>query len=103
MPRDLPGLYWDEQRKRYFPLSARPAAQTQAGPSNPNRHGGSRIIFPLATTAHTLRGANSDVPLPPPRKRRRMELLPDGSVGLGLVGEGLRLSTNYSKMREHAE
>ncbi|KIJ62608.1 hypothetical protein HYDPIDRAFT_30208 [Hydnomerulius pinastri MD-312] len=25
MPRDLPGMYWDEQRQRYFPLASRPA------------------------------------------------------------------------------
>ncbi|KAF8918911.1 hypothetical protein CPB85DRAFT_1279332 [Mucidula mucida] len=25
MPRDLPGLYWDEERNRYFPISAKPA------------------------------------------------------------------------------
>ncbi|KAF9472115.1 hypothetical protein BDN70DRAFT_887383 [Pholiota conissans] len=27
MPRDLPGLYWDEERNRYFPLSSRPKQQ----------------------------------------------------------------------------
>ncbi|KAF9006880.1 WD40 repeat-like protein [Hymenopellis radicata] len=26
MPRDLPGLYWDEERNRYFPISAKPAS-----------------------------------------------------------------------------
>ncbi|KAH9851681.1 hypothetical protein C2E23DRAFT_732503 [Lenzites betulinus] len=25
MPRDLPGMYWDEEKKRYFPLSSKPA------------------------------------------------------------------------------
>ncbi|KAI0330458.1 hypothetical protein GY45DRAFT_1434609 [Cubamyces sp. BRFM 1775] len=25
MARDLPGMYWDEEKKRYFPLSSRPA------------------------------------------------------------------------------
>ncbi|KAI0357498.1 hypothetical protein OH77DRAFT_106624 [Trametes cingulata] len=25
MPRDLPGMYWDEEKQRYFPLSSRPA------------------------------------------------------------------------------
>ncbi|KIJ17819.1 hypothetical protein PAXINDRAFT_175578 [Paxillus involutus ATCC 200175] len=28
MPRDLPGLYWDEQRQRYFPLASQPAGKT---------------------------------------------------------------------------
>ncbi|KAL4245699.1 CUL4-DDB1 E3 ligase complex substrate receptor [Abortiporus biennis] len=28
MPRDLPGLYWDETKQRYFPLSSRPASQS---------------------------------------------------------------------------
>ncbi|KIY63124.1 hypothetical protein CYLTODRAFT_494161 [Cylindrobasidium torrendii FP15055 ss-10] len=30
MPRDLPGLYWDEERKRYFPLSSKPKAPLPA-------------------------------------------------------------------------
>ncbi|EIW59411.1 uncharacterized protein TRAVEDRAFT_46720 [Trametes versicolor FP-101664 SS1] len=25
MPRELPGMYWDEEKNRYFPLSSRPA------------------------------------------------------------------------------
>ncbi|KAL0961013.1 hypothetical protein HGRIS_006005 [Hohenbuehelia grisea] len=28
MPKDLPGLYWDEARNRYFPISSRPKTQT---------------------------------------------------------------------------
>ncbi|RPD62642.1 hypothetical protein L226DRAFT_326476 [Lentinus tigrinus ALCF2SS1-7] len=28
MPRDLPGFYWDEEKKRYFPESSRPAGST---------------------------------------------------------------------------
>ncbi|KAF6752984.1 hypothetical protein DFP72DRAFT_814544 [Ephemerocybe angulata] len=41
MPRDLPGFYWDAERNRYFPLSARPlGAPIQTQPpddGNPNK------------------------------------------------------------------
>lgn len=44
MPRDLPGLYWDEEKKRYFPESSRPARATskpahssEAAPSQPQQ------------------------------------------------------------------
>ena len=33
MPRDLPGLYWDAERNRYFPLSSRPPGFPPPGPS----------------------------------------------------------------------
>ncbi|KIK77506.1 hypothetical protein PAXRUDRAFT_166620 [Paxillus rubicundulus Ve08.2h10] len=29
MPRDFPGLYWDEQRQRYFPLASQPVDTTK--------------------------------------------------------------------------
>ncbi|EKM51602.1 uncharacterized protein PHACADRAFT_212242 [Phanerochaete carnosa HHB-10118-sp] len=104
MPRDLPGFYWDEERKRYFPLSSRPAAHTQAGPSNPVPHGSSRTASALAAVAaQTLWNAKPDAPSPPPRKRRRVDvLLPDGSVSRGLMGEGLRLSTSHAQIRAYA-
>lgn len=50
MPRELPGLYWDEEKQRYFPISARPAGQVpqprapqarsnaRAGPSTGRKH-----------------------------------------------------------------
>ena len=28
--RDLPGMYWDEEKKRYFPLSSRPAGSSRS-------------------------------------------------------------------------
>lgn len=27
-PLDLPGLYWDEERRRYFPIASRPKRKT---------------------------------------------------------------------------
>ncbi|KAI0770116.1 hypothetical protein C8Q74DRAFT_1201519 [Fomes fomentarius] len=33
MPKDLPGLYWDEEKKRYFPLASRPAGPPQTSTS----------------------------------------------------------------------
>lgn len=105
MPRDLPGLYWDEERKRYFPLSARPAVPTQTGtgPNNPSRPRGARQSAAPNTCqvqSRQVQGANA---APRPRKRRKVELLPGGSAGRGLVNEGLRLSTTYSQMRRHTE
>ncbi|KAF5336090.1 hypothetical protein D9611_006213 [Ephemerocybe angulata] len=49
MPRDLPGFYWDAERNRYFPLSARPLGapiQTQptddGNPSKKRKAGNSK-------------------------------------------------------------
>ncbi|TFK25640.1 hypothetical protein FA15DRAFT_693701 [Coprinopsis marcescibilis] len=33
MPKDLPGLYWDHEKNRYFPLSARPASSSRQTPA----------------------------------------------------------------------
>ncbi|KAH7885250.1 hypothetical protein F5I97DRAFT_1352687 [Phlebopus sp. FC_14] len=54
MPRDLPGLYWDEQRQRYFPLSSRPAIAHAKGaaPSGPQPK-------PQDTASTTMRGRSS--------------------------------------------
>lgn len=35
MPKDLPGLYWDAERNRYFPISSRPSTGSQLGSSRP--------------------------------------------------------------------
>ncbi|GJE88485.1 WD40 repeat-like protein [Phanerochaete sordida] len=103
MPRDLPGLYWDEDRKRYFPLSARPAAQSQAGPSNLGRSGASRTPSAQASaTGQSLQSSGTGTHTPP-RKRRRLELLPGGTLGRGLVGQGLRSSINYAQARAHMD
>ncbi|KAI0647813.1 hypothetical protein C8Q79DRAFT_533086 [Trametes meyenii] len=39
MPRELPGMYWDDEKKRYFPLSSRLAGTTSAmePPSRPQQ------------------------------------------------------------------
>ncbi|KAF9221595.1 hypothetical protein BS17DRAFT_785022 [Gyrodon lividus] len=43
MPRNLPGMYWDEQRQRYFPLASSPANTMSkyfhSGASAPLMHG----------------------------------------------------------------
>ncbi|GBE83050.1 hypothetical protein BKA93DRAFT_822511 [Sparassis latifolia] len=35
MPRELPGLYYDEEKKRYFPLSSKPQAPPVIRPKRP--------------------------------------------------------------------
>lgn len=37
MPRDLPGMYWDEERNRYFPLSSTPPCHKERADSKPSR------------------------------------------------------------------
>ncbi|KAI8994235.1 hypothetical protein BD414DRAFT_457838 [Trametes punicea] len=34
MPRDLPGMYWDEEKRRYFPLSSRRAGKPPTAPAS---------------------------------------------------------------------
>ncbi|TFK91871.1 hypothetical protein K466DRAFT_283280 [Polyporus arcularius HHB13444] len=55
MPRDLPGLYWDEEKKRYFPISSRPAGSTPTHPaataSQPQEHGKRRRRSPRRTSS----------------------------------------------------
>ncbi len=55
MPRDLPGLYWDEEKKRYFPISSRPAGSTPTHPaataSQPQKHGKRRRRSPRRTSS----------------------------------------------------
>ncbi|OCH84092.1 hypothetical protein OBBRIDRAFT_439117 [Obba rivulosa] len=35
MPRDLPGLYWDEDKQRYFSIASRPGAAAATEPRSP--------------------------------------------------------------------
>ncbi|KAF9807350.1 hypothetical protein IEO21_08262 [Rhodonia placenta] len=61
MPRDLPGLYWDEEKKRYFPLTSKP--KTLPGRVLPGvhpEHAGHRL---------PLQAPLDEGPLP---KRRRL-------------------------------
>ncbi|KAI0699947.1 hypothetical protein C8T65DRAFT_580735 [Cerioporus squamosus] len=66
MPRDLPGLYWDDEKKRYFPVTSRPAGSIPKPPalrqgattaaSQPQEHGKRR--------RRSLRRTASESPAP---------------------------------------
>ncbi|EIW80886.1 hypothetical protein CONPUDRAFT_82017 [Coniophora puteana RWD-64-598 SS2] len=53
MPRELPGLWWDEQRNRYFPLSAKPALVSSASAANTQTPGIAAVAGSAATPRHT--------------------------------------------------
>ncbi|KAG2151315.1 hypothetical protein DEU56DRAFT_545388 [Suillus clintonianus] len=38
MPQELPGLYWDEEKQRYFPLTSRSRRPQVAGPTGSTSH-----------------------------------------------------------------
>jgi hypothetical protein len=46
MPKDLPGLYWDEERNRYFPISSRPKQPPPPPATITSRHTGKTIAEP---------------------------------------------------------
>ena len=45
MPKDLPGLYWDEERSRYFPLSSRTKRPPLADTITSHHTKGTREFF----------------------------------------------------------
>lgn len=56
MPRPLPGLFWDHDRQRYFPLAARqthsePVATSQQTP--PTRVNRTHALADLRSVLHT--------------------------------------------------
>ncbi|TBU44417.1 hypothetical protein BD309DRAFT_958449 [Dichomitus squalens] len=69
-PRDLPGLYWDDETKRYFPLASRPAG----APSRPASRTEANV-----TTVHPQQPSNRRRRSPrekegsPPRKRQHAQ------------------------------
>ena len=38
MPRELPGLYWDHEKNRYFPLSSKPKPKVDVEPTRAPHH-----------------------------------------------------------------
>lgn len=76
MPRDLPGLYWDEDKKRYFPISSRPAGTAPQKPAPPNpsgsaTHSGQQEHDPRKGTSDRRRGSRTDMQGSPSPKRHR--------------------------------
>ncbi|KAI0373685.1 hypothetical protein BV20DRAFT_1041735 [Pilatotrama ljubarskyi] len=63
MPRDLPGMYWDEERQRYFPLSSKPAGTG----------GSAQVARPSAPPA----AAETQWATQPKRRRKRKLREPD--------------------------
>ena len=101
MPRDLPGLYWDEEKKRYFPLSSRPASsQSQPGPStlSSSDKAASRKKKKGITYTTLPENGTSVVPASP-RKRRRVDRFPSSPAGGRPTGVGLRSAVTHSQMR----
>ena len=85
MPRDLPGLYWDEDKNRYFPLSMKP--KPPVGYVNPK---------PSPKLEHSRRSTSASNE--PSRKRRRVE----GGVPTFSALEKLRTSYGSATHRQRA-
>ena len=65
-PRDLPGLYWDDEKKRYFPLASRPAG----APSRPvSRPEANVATVPPRQLSNRRRRSPREGEGSPPRKR----------------------------------
>ncbi|KAH9924301.1 uncharacterized protein BXZ73DRAFT_50469 [Epithele typhae] len=64
MPLDLPGLYWDEEKKRYFPISSKPAGAVSR-PIPPSARNDNRQRPRPRPRTH---GAESDSDTPPSKR-----------------------------------
>ena len=75
MPKDLPGLYWDEDKKRYFPLSSKPAGgpppkpKPEPGAPSASAEPSSHQERPGRHKQRTQRRRGSDSDDNPPLKR----------------------------------
>ncbi|KAM5539448.1 hypothetical protein V8D89_006900 [Ganoderma adspersum] len=67
-PRDLPGLYWDDEKKRYFPLASRPAG-TPSRPPAPQQ-ADVATLPPKQSRSNRRRPSPRTSSRSPPRKRR---------------------------------
>ena len=68
-PRDLPGLYWDDDKKRYFPLASRPAG-TPSRPPVPPPEANVATLPPKQLQSSRRRPSPRTSSRSPPRKRR---------------------------------
>ena len=66
-PRDLPGLYWDDEKKRYFPLASRPAGAPSRPVSRPEANNVAAI--PPRQLSNRRRRSPREGEGSPPRKR----------------------------------
>ncbi|OSD07461.1 hypothetical protein PYCCODRAFT_1403106 [Trametes coccinea BRFM310] len=66
MPRDLPGMYWDEEKRRYFPLSSRPAGTPAAAPALRPTLSKERAAEPSPRISRKRRLQQRDLYSPPP-------------------------------------
>lgn len=88
MPTELPGLYWDEEKKRYFPLAMKPKPPIGYVAPNPSQQSG------FSRHSISVESAEDE----PSRKRRRVE----GGTPTFSVLEKLRTSCGSSSRRQKA-
>ncbi|KAI0916877.1 hypothetical protein AcV7_005763 [Taiwanofungus camphoratus] len=100
MPRDLPGLYWDDERKRYFSLSSRPASPTKAPPAAP----GPASQHEHDAQAHAERPVRASDPDGHHAKRRRVYGVEDSDVAgmMWRASERTRASASSVRMSSSA-
>ncbi|KAI0629746.1 hypothetical protein C8Q77DRAFT_263180 [Trametes polyzona] len=89
MPRDLPGMFWDEEKGRYFPLSSRPA-----GPGSS-----------MATSTRPSPPKAAETQSTHPRKKMRVTRELDGPPlgndnGLGYLSRSTNMWHNFQILRE---
>lgn len=83
MPRELPGMYFDEERNRYFPLSAKPYIQA-------------KIPTAVKTSTQSAPPTSTDAPgndNRPPAKRFKRDQLDRRFGGLLRIDERIRHAT----------
>ena len=95
MHREFPGLYWDEERQRYFPLSSRPASQSAVSQSVASS---SQIQTHMNETKQMQKGNSQGSPRP--LKRHKV----DSSRVFSLTYDnGLRFRDSYMHRERHAQ
>ncbi|KAI0754731.1 hypothetical protein C8Q80DRAFT_1094670 [Daedaleopsis nitida] len=90
MPRDLPGLYWDEEKRRYFPLASRPADRRPAPLPDPPPTERPTTQERTSTSSRRQRPARTSNS-PPSNKRHHLWKEPDEALNCH-VNQDRRLS-----------
>ena len=91
MPKDLPGLYWDEEKKRYFPLASRPAGSASSNPTArvPDAQSTASHSHPQRPNRRQRTSPSSDSP--PPKRQHSWDgaqtFRPDSWRSLNALGQ----------------